>query len=108
MHQQTPHGENSHYIASLEIKNSSTQQECQTKKYHWIATAVLIKEAIIEYMTSIAIIDNSEWKKEKEKAIISLAPTLCPNMMVLDVSPRWRGDGPIVTTSEVLAVPGRM
>lgn len=31
--------------------------------------------------------------------------TRCPNMMVLDVSPRWRGDGPIVITNEVLAVP---
>lgn len=25
--------------------------------------------------------------------------------MVLEVSPRWRGDGPIVTIKEVLAVP---
>jgi len=26
-------------------------------------------------------------------------------MMVLEVSPRWRGEGPIVTISDVLAVP---
>lgn len=31
--------------------------------------------------------------------------TLCPNIIVLAVSPLWRGDGPIVITSEVLAVP---
>lgn len=31
--------------------------------------------------------------------------TLCPNDMVLIVSPLWRGDGPIVIISDVLAVP---
>lgn len=31
--------------------------------------------------------------------------TLCPNIIVLAVSPLCRGDGPIVMTSEVLAVP---
>jgi len=31
--------------------------------------------------------------------------TLCPNNIVLEVSPRWRGDGPMVTINEVLAVP---
>ena len=34
-----------------------------------------------------------------------IALTRCPNKMVLDVSPWWRGDGPIVITNEVLAVP---
>lgn len=32
-------------------------------------------------------------------------PTRWPNIIVLVVSPRWRGEGPIVITSEVLAVP---
>ena len=31
--------------------------------------------------------------------------TLCPNNIVLEVSPLWRGDGPMVTIKEVLAVP---
>jgi hypothetical protein len=33
--------------------------------------------------------------------------TLCPNIIVLVVSPRCLGDGPIVTTNDVLAVPMR-
>lgn len=36
---------------------------------------------------------------------LNLEPTLCPNIIVLAVSPLCRGDGPIVMTSEVLAVP---
>lgn len=33
--------------------------------------------------------------------------TLLPNIMELAVSPRWRGDGPMVITNEVRAVPAR-
>lgn len=41
---------------------------------------------------------------EKRK-LANLEPTLCPNIIVLAVSPLCRGEGPIVMTSEVLAVP---
>lgn len=44
-------------------------------------------------------------EEEGEK---DLSITLCPNMMVLAVSPLCRGDGPIVITKEVLAVPAKI
>ena len=43
---------------------------------------------------------NLNFKPPEKKKL-----TLCPNSMVLAVSPLWRGDGPIVTINEVLAVP---
>lgn len=43
--------------------------------------------------------------EEKNQNEEKIELTRCPNKMVLDVSPRWRGDGPIVITNEVLAVP---
>jgi len=40
-----------------------------------------------------------------ENKAVTSEPTLCPNIIVLAVSPRCRGDGPMVITSEVLAEP---
>lgn len=39
--------------------------------------------------------------------VLGRGHTLCPNIIVLVVSPRCLGDGPIVTTNDVLAVPMR-
>lgn len=51
---------------------------------------------------SLAII-FSKWSRKNE--LLNLEPTLCPNIIVLAVSALCRGDGPMVMTSEVLAVP---
>jgi hypothetical protein len=52
---------------------------------------------------SLAIIFSKV--KGVKRELLNLEPTLCPNIIVLAVSPLCRGDGPIVMTSEVLAVP---
>lgn len=51
---------------------------------------------------------NSEIVTTSEDEILNhylCRHTLCPNIIVLVVSPRCLGDGPIVTTNDVLAVP---
>lgn len=65
-------------------------------KVRWTYTNFIVRRSY----TRLTIL-NMEHKKIDKKLLL----TLWPNIMVLAVSPRWRGDGPIVITNDVLAVP---